>query len=98
MNQLVLSGTATLVLSRTRSSCYRGPESSLRSCFSTRSNHSDATNQKSFGFLLTDQTASRIGDDWQRRALGPTCPCKPHTPLTESQAHGVQLQLQGAEA
>lgn len=41
MNQLVLSGTATLVLSGTRSSCYRGPESSISTCFpwlSSRSN------------------------------------------------------------
>ena len=29
VNQLVLSGTATLVPSGTRSSCYRGPESEL---------------------------------------------------------------------
>lgn len=60
MNQLVLSGTATLVLSGTRSSCYRGPESSLRACFSALSSRSNFTNQKSFGFLLTDQSEIRV--------------------------------------
>lgn len=44
MNQLVLSGTVTLVLSGTRSSCYRGPESSLSTCFSARSGRSNVTN------------------------------------------------------
>ncbi|MGY3362083.1 hypothetical protein ACVWZK_008746 [Bradyrhizobium sp. GM0.4] len=44
MNHLVLSGTATLVLSRTRSSCYRGPESSLSACFSALSSRSNFTN------------------------------------------------------
>ncbi|MGY4231076.1 hypothetical protein ACVIIW_000023 [Bradyrhizobium sp. USDA 4449] len=59
MNQLVLSGTATLVLSGTRSSCYRGPESGLRACFSALSSRSNFTNQKSFGFLLTERAESR---------------------------------------
>lgn len=47
VNQLVLSGTATLVLSRTRSSCYRGPESSLRACFSALSSRSSGQPQRS---------------------------------------------------
>ena len=35
VNQLVLSGTTTLVPSGTRSSCYRGPKSGLRHCCAT---------------------------------------------------------------
>jgi hypothetical protein len=98
VNLLVLSGTATLVLSGTRSSCYRGPESSLRACFSALSGRSNFTNQKSFGFLLTDQSERRIGGDRQRGADGPACLTKPHTHFTEPQAHGCQLQRQGAAA
>ena len=98
MNPLVLSGTATLVLSGTQSSCYRGPESSLRACFSALSGPSNFTNQKSFGFLLTDQTTSRIGSEWQRRAVNPACLHKPHTHFTDRKAHGARSQLQGAAA
>ena len=54
MNQLVLSGTATLVPSGTGASCYRGPESVLSACNHARSRRRNFTNQKSFGFLLTD--------------------------------------------
>jgi hypothetical protein len=54
VNQLVLSGTATLVPSGTGSSCYRGPESLLSVCNQARSSRRNFTNQKSFGFLLTD--------------------------------------------
>lgn len=59
MNQLVLSGTATLVPSGTGSSCYRGPESDPNPCPFALSSRRNSSNQKSFGFLLTD------------RALGP---------------------------
>ena len=55
MNQFVLSGTATLVPSGTESSCYRGPESALSACNQTRSGRRNFTNQKSFGFLLTNR-------------------------------------------
>jgi len=55
VNQLVLSGTATLVPSGTGSSCYRGPESVLSACNQARSSRRNFTNQKSFGFLLTDR-------------------------------------------
>lgn len=96
MNQLVLSGTATLVLSGTRSSCYRGPESHLRACLFALSSRSNFTNQKSFGFLLTDQAESRVGGARQRRSVSPACLCRPHTLSTEPQAHGCQLQRQGA--
>lgn len=95
MNQLVLSRTATLVLSGTRSSCYRGPESSLRACFSSRSSSSNFTNQKSFGFLLTDQATSHVGGDGQRRAVSPACLQKTHTHFTDRKAHGSRSQLRG---
>lgn len=98
MNQLVLSGIATLVLSGTRSSCYRGPESSRSACFSTLSSCSNSTNQKSFGFLLTDQAESRVGSAWQRQSDSPAGLCRPYTLSTEPQAHGCQLQRQGAAA
>ena len=98
MNQLVLLRTTTLVLSGTQSSCYRGLKSSLRACFSALSSPSNFTNQKSFGFLLTDQTTSRIGGEWQRRAVSPACLQKPHTHFTDRKAHGSRSQLQGAAA
>lgn len=98
MNQLVLSGTATLVLSGTRSSCYRGPESSLSACLSAHSSPSNFTNQKSFGFLLTDQTASRIGGNWQRRAVNPARRQKPSQSFTGPNAHRAPFQHQGAVA
>jgi hypothetical protein len=55
VNQLVLSGTATLVPSGTGSSCYRGPESVLSACNQARSSRRNFTNLKSSGFLLTDR-------------------------------------------
>jgi len=54
VNPLVLSGTATLVPSGTRSSCYRGLESVLSVCYPVHSSLSNCSNQKSIGFLLTD--------------------------------------------
>lgn len=98
MNKLVLSGTATLVLSGTRSSCYRGPESSLRACFPALSSRSNFTNRKSFGFLLTDQAANPVGSARPRQSDSPACLCRPYTLSTGPQAHGYQLQRQGAAA
>ena len=98
MNQLVLSGTATLVLSGTKSSCYRGPESSLSVCFPALSSRSNFTNQKSFGFLLTDQTTSRIGGDWQRVAVNPARRQKACQSVTATKAHRIPFQHQGAVA
>lgn len=98
MNQLVLSGTAILVLSGTQSSCYRGPESSLSACFSALSGRSNFTNQKSFGFLLTDQTTSRVGRDWPPRADRSACPDNSRTRITNPKAHASQFQRQGAVA
>ncbi|MDH6264515.1 hypothetical protein M2427_008478 [Bradyrhizobium sp. BR13661] len=91
----VLSGTATLMLSGTRSSCHRGPQSSLRACFFALSGGSDFTNQKSFGFLLASQAESRVGGAGQRRSDTPAYLCRPYTLSTEHQAHGRQLQHQG---
>ena len=96
MNQLVLSRTATLVLSGTRSSCYRGPESSLSACFPALSSRSNFTNQKSFGFLLTDQTESRVGGARQRQSDSPACLCRPYTFSTELQAHGSPAPASGS--
>jgi hypothetical protein len=98
VNQLVLSGTATLVLSGTQSSCYRGPESSLSACFPALSSRSNFTNQKSFGFLLTDQSERRVGGDWQRWTASPVCLQKQHTHFTGRKDHGSQPELQGAAA
>jgi hypothetical protein len=96
VNQLVLSGTATPVLSGTRSSCYRGPVSSLRAGFSALFRCSNFTNQKSFGFLLTDQAERRGGGDWQRPADSPACLPKPHAHVANPKAHGSQFNLLGA--
>ncbi|MFK4488852.1 plasmid replication initiation protein [Bradyrhizobium sp. USDA 336] len=98
VNQLMLSGTATLVLSGTRSSCYQGPESSLRGCFFALSGRSNSTNQKSFGFLLTHQAENLVRGDWQPQAASPVWLCKSHTLFAEPNAHGCQLQRQGAAA
>ena len=98
MNQLVLSGTATLVLSGTRSSCYRGPESDLNACFSALSGRSNFTNQKSFGFLLTEQTTSRIGGDRQRRAVKLARRQKPYRCFTAPKAYGAPFKSRGAAA
>ena len=53
MNQVVLSGTRTLVPSGTRSSCYRGPKSLSSPCGTTASGARNFPNLESFGFLLT---------------------------------------------
>ena len=53
MNHLVLSGTATVVPSGTRSSCYRGPKSGVRFWRSTSFRARNFTNLESFGFFLT---------------------------------------------
>lgn len=98
MNQLVLSGTATLVLSGTRSSCYRGPESSLRACFFALSGRSNFTNQKSFGFLLTDLAERRVGGDRHSRAVSPARLLKPRTHFTDLKAYGSHFELRGAAA
>jgi hypothetical protein len=70
VNQLVLSGTVTLVPSGTGSSCYRGPESVLSVCNQARSSRCNFTNQKSFGFLLTDRAVFHAVHNSLRRPLG----------------------------
>jgi hypothetical protein len=59
VNHLVLSGTATVVPSGTRSSCYRGPESKLTPWRSIPSSPRNLPNLESFGFLLTDHRSWR---------------------------------------
>jgi hypothetical protein len=54
VNHLVLSGTATHLLSGTGSSCYRGPKSGVRFWRSTSFRARNFTNLESFGFFLTD--------------------------------------------
>lgn len=98
MNQLVLSGTATLVLSGTRSSCYRGPESSLRACFSALFSRSNFANQKSSGFLLTDPTTTCDGGDRQRWVVAPAGLHRLHELLAELQARAFQFHAQGGVA
>ncbi|MDB5724159.1 MAG: hypothetical protein JWQ16_913 [Novosphingobium sp.] len=66
MNQLVLSGTATLVPSGTGSSCYRGPKSGLRPCCATFCSARNFPNLKSFGFFLTDPAFVVAGDNQQK--------------------------------
>jgi hypothetical protein len=65
VNQLVLSGTATLVPSGTQSSCYRGPKSGLRPCCSTLCSARNFPNLKSLGFFLTDRPVIAVGDNQQ---------------------------------
>ena len=63
MNHLVLSGTAGVVPSGTRSSCYRGPESELTPWRSIPCQSRNFPNLESFGFLLTDRYSWRTVDD-----------------------------------
>ena len=58
VNHLVLSGTATLVPSGTRSSCYRGPKSSETFWRSTSFRARNFSNLESFGFFLTERAFS----------------------------------------
>jgi hypothetical protein len=76
VNHLVLSGTATVVPSGTRSSCYRGPESKLTPWHSILSSPCNFPNLESFGFLLTDHRVSR--------AVNSALAAKPHTPARRS--------------
>ena len=70
MNQLVLSGTTILVPSGTGSSCYRGPKSVLSACYQARSSRRNITNQKSFGFLLTDRAVFPAVHNHRERRVG----------------------------
>jgi hypothetical protein len=70
VNQLVLSGTATLVPSGTQSSCYRGPKSGLRPCCQTLCSPRNFPNLKSFGFSLTEPAFVAVGDNQQRLGAG----------------------------
>jgi hypothetical protein len=76
VNHLVLSGTATIVPSGTRSSCYRGPESELTPWRSIPSSPRNFPNLESFGFLLTDFAS--------RRAVDSALAAKPHASARRS--------------
>ena len=80
MNQLVLSGTATLVLSGTRSSCYRGPESTIPLAESATCEPRNFSNLDSFGIFLTPphfctpadnlrNDGAKAGNGWQSAAV-----------------------------
>jgi hypothetical protein len=70
VNHLVLSGTATHVLSGTGSSCYRGPKLVLRCWCSTAFRARNFTNLESFGFFLTDHPFCAVEDKRQTIAPG----------------------------
>ena len=70
MNHLVLSGTTTHVLSGTRSSCYRGPKSGVRSWRKTFFSARNFTNLESFGFFLTDHPFFTVEDN--RQSIAPS--------------------------
>ncbi len=80
MNSLVLSGTAPIVPSGTRSSCYRGPESTIQRRVSKACGDRNFSNSDSFGIFLTPPRFytvadnprvddARAGDRWQSAAL-----------------------------
>jgi hypothetical protein len=71
VNSLVLSGTATHVLSGTRSSCYRGPESVETYWCSTTCGARNFSNPESFGFFLTDRPLSTLEDNRQSFSVTP---------------------------
>jgi hypothetical protein len=92
VNHLVLSGTATVVPSGTRSSCYRGPESELTPWRSIPSSPRNFPNLESFGFLLTDCD--------YRWAVDGTLAAKPHAPAWRSlgQSYCQQAVVTGSES
>jgi hypothetical protein len=102
VNQLVLSGTAILVPSGTGSSCYRGPKLGLSPCFSTLFSRRNFTNQKSFGFLLTDRAANRARRAQQRCPGGWDDARKSrvqlHTAFNERTSDEASLQTRGSAA
>jgi hypothetical protein len=82
VNHLVLSGTATVVPSGTRSSCYRGPESELTPWRSIPSSPRNFPNLESFGFLLTDR-----GSRWTVHSDRAAKPLAPATRLRGQSRH-----------
>jgi hypothetical protein len=65
VNHLVLSGTATHVLSGTRSSSYRGPKPKVTFWRSNSFRARNFTNLESFGFFLTDHPFFTAEDNRQ---------------------------------
>lgn len=90
MNHLVLSGTAIVVPSGTRSSCYRGLESELTPWRSIPGSSRNFPNLESFGFFLTHR-ASRWTED---SALA----TKPDAAARRSFDHSCHLQAAVTEA
>lgn len=91
MNHLVLSGTATVVPSGTRSSCYQGPESELTRWRSIPCRLRNFPNLEPFGFLLTDSAS--------RHAVDSALAAKPHAPAGRSLGRSCRQQavVTGAE-
>ena len=66
VNQLVLSGTTTLVPSGTRSSCYRGPKSGLRPCCATLCSARNFPNLEILRIFSNGPAFAAAGDNQQR--------------------------------
>jgi hypothetical protein len=58
--------------------------------YSALSGSFEVTNQKSFGFLLTDLATSRIGDD--RKGRPPGCPANVQNPAPRSHAFFIEIE------
>jgi hypothetical protein len=80
VNSLVLSGTAPIVPSGTRSSCYRGPESTIHRRDSKACDGRNFSNLDSFGIFLTPphfctpadnlrNDGAKAGNGWQSAAV-----------------------------
>ena len=68
MTIIVLSGTDPIVLSGTKSSCYRGPKWGLTDCPATVHASPNCTNIESFGFFLTARPKIHAVDNRKRRS------------------------------
>src|SRR3546814_151627 len=82
VNRLVLSGTGAIVPSRTRSSCYRGPESSILLAKSVDCTPPNFSTLASFGIFLTDRRFSAAVDE----SLFPARPSRSHAVCTHKDA------------
>lgn len=97
MNQLVLSGTATLVRSGTGSSRYWGPKSGLRPCGATLCSARNFPNLKSFGFSLTDPAFDAARDNRQKLKAS-TVPVSLHNPIQSQRICQTWLRQQARSA
>jgi hypothetical protein len=92
VNHLVLSGTATHVLSGIRSSCYRGPKSGLRFWRLTSFRARNFTNLESFGFFLTDYPFFTAEDNRQSFAPSVTAATLLNRNTSAKTTHTPQLK------